>query len=142
AVEHELSEGLEPGSPEHRALGQATTEALTALSRGCTRPLLSRTGTLERTLADQYEVDMDLLSGRGSSARTLTWLPGSVSGRACLGLWTGPEQGPRERELEIVGVHGQSCLLGRLPGLRISASSFPPMSLVGSAAVGRSGFAF
>ncbi|TDU83364.1 PAS domain S-box-containing protein [Kribbella voronezhensis] len=118
------------------AVSHAGTELLLALTKGCTRPMLARSGYLERTIADQYELDMDLLRGNGPSPRTLTWLPRSGRGAACLGLWVG--HSPGDREIEIVGVDDNSGALSRLIGLRSPASQFPPAALTRGATPGSS----
>ena len=96
----------------------------------------------DRTIADQYEVDIDLLCGKGPSPRTLTWLPRTGRGPACLGLWVDKDQSPGEREIEIVGVAGESGALSRLIGLRLPANQFPPPALTRSAALGGSNLTF
>ncbi|MBD8058835.1 substrate-binding domain-containing protein [Cellulomonas sp. JH27-2] len=111
------------------ALRRTVSEVLVAITKGCTRALLARSGLLERTIVDQYEVDMDLLRGDGASPRALGWLPRGVRGRACLGLWLGADRGPADREMEIVGVHDTSGGLARLVGTRTTASQFPPVAL-------------
>lgn len=142
-LEGELIDGL-PAVPDRlAALRRATTEVLLALTKGCTRPMLARSGYLERTIADQYEVDMDLLRGKGPSPRALTWLPEAVRGPACLGLWAGAEGAPGDREMEIVGVNDRSGTLSRLVGLRLPASQFPPPpALAEAATTGRSELTF
>lgn len=142
AVEAELLAGVE-SAPERRAvLQEVATDVLVALTRGCTRSILVRNGRLERTIADQYEVDIDLLCGKGPSPRTLTWLPRTGRGPACLGLWVDKDQSPGEREIEIVGVAGESGALSRLIGLRLPANQFPPPALTRSAALGGSNLTF
>lgn len=128
-VEQEIAERLPEGSGRRAVLARTTTDVLVAVARGCTRPLLARPGNLERMLADQYEVDMDVLSMKGESPRLLTWLPGDGEGSACLGLWAGPSCPNGERELEVVGVRGASGALGRLVGRRVPAGQFPPAAL-------------
>lgn len=126
-VELELSVSLDPGTLRAATLHRASTEVLLALSRGCSRPALTRTGYLERIIDDQYEVDLHLMSTRGGP-RMLTWLPGNGQVIACLGLWTGPESDGR-REIEVVGVRGRSGALGRLVGQRMPATEFPPSAV-------------
>ncbi|MFI2751978.1 substrate-binding domain-containing protein [Cellulomonas sp. P22] len=137
-LEAETMEALPPGSPHVGTVRRVATEVLLALTKGCVRPLLARSGHLERTIADQYEVDMDLLRGKGTSPRALTWLPRAVRGPACLGLWVGRERAPGDREVEVVGVYDTSGTLSRLIGSRSPASQFPPAAL-GRAANGPSG---
>jgi len=142
AVEAELLAGVE-SAPERRAvLQEVATDVLVALTRGCTRSILVRNGRLERTIADQYEVDIDLLCGKGPSPQTLTWLPRRGRGPACLGLWVDKDQSPGEREIEIVGVAGEAGALSRLIGLRLPANQFPPPALTRSTALGGSNLTF
>ncbi|MET7279293.1 substrate-binding domain-containing protein [Kribbella sp. NPDC005582] len=135
-LEWELASTLPAGSERLPALYRTGTEITLALTRGCTQPLLARSGYLERAIADQYEVDMDLLRGNGVGPRTLTWLPRAGRGAACLGLWTGPAAG--DRELEIVGVDDNSGALSRLVGSRSGASQFPPAAMTRAGAAGSS----
>ncbi|WP_234346707.1 substrate-binding domain-containing protein [Cellulomonas timonensis] len=137
-LEAETLDALAPDSPHPAAVRRVATELLLALTKGCVRPLLARSGSLERTIADQYEVDMDLLRGKGASPRALTWLPRAVRGPACLGLWVGRERAPGDREVEIVGVYDTSGTLTRLIGSRSPASQFPPPALTRSSGVGGS----
>ncbi|WP_328991389.1 substrate-binding domain-containing protein [Kribbella sp. NBC_01245] len=135
-LERELAATLPAGSDRLPALYCVSTEILLALTKGCTRPMLARSGYLERTIADQYEVDMDLLRGNGPSPRALTWLPRAGRGAACLGLWVGHT--PGDREVEIVGVGDNSGALSRLVGVRTPASQFPPAALTRVGMVGSS----
>jgi PAS domain S-box-containing protein len=125
-LETELANTLPPGSDRLATLRRVTTDVLVALTKGCTRPMLARSGYLERAIADQYEVDLDLLRGNGPGARTLSWLPSAGRGTACLGLWAGHEFTPGDREIEIAGVNDSSGMLSRLVGTRLPASQFPP----------------
>jgi PAS domain S-box-containing protein len=124
------------------AVRRAVTDVLLAVTKGCTRAMLARSGQLERTIVDQYEVDMDLLRGDGASPRALGWLPRGVRGHACLGLWVGNDRGPGDREMEIVGVHDTSGTLSRLVGLRTTASQFPPAALTRAGTVGSNELTF
>jgi PAS domain S-box-containing protein len=135
ALEAEMLETL-PQGVHPDPLRRAVTEVLVALSRGCLRSTLARTGQLERVIVDQYEVDMDLLRGDGASPRALGWLPRGVRGHACLGLWLGADHGYGDRELEIVGVHDTTGTLSRLVGLRTTASQFPPPALTRAGSIG------
>lgn len=135
-LERELADTLPAGSSHLPALYRVSTEILLALTKGCTRPMLARSGYLERTIADQYEVDMDLLRGNGPSPRALTWLPRAGRGAACLGLWVG--HAPGDRDVEIVGVDDNSGASSRLIGLRTPASQFPPAALTRVGMVGSS----
>ncbi|MHA3946419.1 substrate-binding domain-containing protein [Cellulomonas bogoriensis] len=131
-IEHELGSTVAQDLRRRAVLHRVTTDVVLALSKGCTRPAMARIGHLERTIADQYEVDMDLMSAKGESPRRLTWLPRAVRSPACLGLWTGPESACKERELEIVGVRGRSGTLARLLGQTITGGEFPPAALTRS----------
>ncbi|MEU4392243.1 substrate-binding domain-containing protein [Kribbella sp. NPDC023855] len=135
-LETELMSTLPPDSDRLPILRRVTTDVLLALTQGCTRPLLARSGYLERTIADQYEVDMDLLRGKGPSPRALTWLPRAGRGAACLGLWS--TRSPGDREIEIVGVNDTSGMLSRLVGTRTPASQFPPTALTRPGSIGSS----
>ncbi|MFS0699521.1 substrate-binding domain-containing protein [Cellulomonas sp. 179-A 4D5 NHS] len=141
-LESELMGALPPTSDRLPVLRRVTTEVLLTLTKGCTRPMLARSGYLERTIADQYEVDMDLLRGKGPSPRALTWLPRAVRGPACLGLWVGHERSPGDREIEIVGVNDTSGTLSRLIGLRTPASQFPPPALTRAGTIGSTELTF
>ncbi|GAA3822041.1 substrate-binding domain-containing protein [Cellulomonas soli] len=131
-----------PSPVSSAAAARAATDVLQALAQGCTRAMLARSGRLERTIADQYEVDMDLLRGEGTSARALGWLPRGTRGPACLALWLGTDQGAGDPELEVVGVHDPSGTLSRLIGVRTTASQFPPVALTRAGAVGSSDVTF
>lgn len=124
------------------ALRRAVTDVLLAVTKGCTRAMLARSGQLERTIVDQYEVDMDLLRGDGASPRALGWLPRGVRGHACLGLWASNDRGPGDREMEIVGVHDTTGTLSRLVGVRTTASQFPPPALTRAGTVGSNELTF
>ncbi|WP_448629461.1 LacI family DNA-binding transcriptional regulator [Cellulomonas soli] len=112
-----------PGRSRAELVARAGTDVLQALAQGCTRALLVRSGRLERTIVDQYEVDMDLLRGTGTSPRALSWLPRSMRGPACLALWLDSDRGAGDPELEVVGVHDPTG------GWRVSsACAAPPAS--------------
>ncbi len=141
AVESDVVEAL--SRPQHEAaVRRAVTEVLLAVTKGCTRSMLARSGQLERTIVDQYEVDMDLLRGDGASPRALGWLPRGVRGHACLGLWLGADRGPGDREMELVGVHDTSGTLSRLVGVRTTASQFPPTALTRAGTIGSNELTF
>ena len=135
-VELELAGALPAGSRRLATLNRAATDILLALGRGCTRPSSARIGHLERTIDDQYEVDLHLLSEQGGSARMLTWLPRNVGGPACFGLWVGHDNACGDREIEIAGVQGRSAALARLLGQRMPASQFPPPALTRAEPIG------
>ncbi|WP_136519979.1 MULTISPECIES: substrate-binding domain-containing protein [Cellulomonas] len=143
AVECRQVEALSEARAHHAgAVRRAVTDVLLAVTKGCTRAMLARSGQLERTIVDQYEVDMDLLRGDGASPRALGWLPRGVRGHACLGLWVGSDRGPGDREMEIVGVHDTTGTLSRLVGVRTTASQFPPAALTRAGTVGSNELTF
>lgn len=128
-VEHELLERA-PDESRRAAIHRATTDVLLALTRGCLRPALLREAAMERAVADQHEVDTDVMAGRGATARSLTWLPGGGRTAACLGLWTGPTTASGDRELEVVSATARSGTLARSIGRRVAAAQFPPSAML------------
>ncbi|MFD2794306.1 substrate-binding domain-containing protein [Promicromonospora vindobonensis] len=130
-----------------RAVTHTATDVLVALSAGCTQTLLARSGQLERTITDQYELDLDLLHGDGRAIRALTWLPRGHRGPATLALWTdadvapvpgaAPAPGPANgaRTLEIVGTTAASRKATALVGTHLPVSTFPPPALAGEGVV-------
>ncbi|MFE7507940.1 substrate-binding domain-containing protein [Promicromonospora sp. NPDC057488] len=127
-----------------RAVTRTATDVLVALSAGCTQTLLARSGQLERTITDQYELDLDLLHADGRAIRALTWLPRGHRSPATLALWTDAE-GPVEsavddsvagaRTLEIVGTTATSRQATALVGKRMPVGRFPPPALSGDGVV-------
>ncbi|MFJ3403054.1 substrate-binding domain-containing protein [Promicromonospora sp. NPDC090134] len=136
-----------------RAVTRTATDVLVALSAGCTQTLLARSGQLERTITDQYELDLDLLHADGRAIRALTWLPRGHRSPATLALWTdtegapgsavaagaaaGPPSGPVDaaRTLEIVGTTATSRQATALVGKRMPVGTFPPPALSGEGVV-------
>lgn len=133
-----------PGRAERaRAVLGAGTDVLVAVSAGCTQTMLARSGQLERTIVDQYELDLELLHADAQAIRSLRWLPKGHRGAAALALWTdaGPEyvaggdpsgvghREPEGRELEIVGTSAASPQARALVGARVPVASFPPPAL-------------
>ncbi|MFD7309453.1 substrate-binding domain-containing protein [Promicromonospora sp. NPDC059942] len=136
-----------------RAVTRTATDVLVALSAGCTQTLLARSGQLERTITDQYELDLDLLHADGRAIRALTWLPRGHRSPATLALWTdtegapgsagsagaasGPPSGPVDaaRTLEIVGTTATSRQATALVGRRMPVGTFPPPALSGDGVV-------
>lgn len=130
-----------------RAVTQTGTDVLVAFSAGCTQTLLARSGRLERTITDQYELDLDLLHADGRAIRALTWLPRGHAGPATLALWTSPEGAPAPgaspasgpvngaRTLEIVGTTAASRKATALVGTHVPVSKFPPPALAGEGVV-------
>lgn len=130
-----------------RAVTHTATDVLVAFSAGCTQTLLARSGRLERTITDQYELDLDLLHADGRAIRALTWLPRGHPGPATLALWTDAEGAPvpgtapvsspvnGARTLEIVGTTAVSRKATALVGTRVPVSNFPPPALAGEGVV-------
>lgn len=130
-----------------RAVTRTATDVLVAFSAGCTQSLLARSGHLERTIGDQYELDLDLLHADARAIRALTWIPRSHRGPATLALWTDPEvvQVPgaasatttasTSRTLEIVGTTALSRQATALVGAKVPVGSFPPPALSGEGVV-------
>jgi PAS domain-containing protein len=130
-----------------RAVTQTATDVLVAFSAGCTQTLLARSGRLERTITDQYELDLDLLHADGRAIRALTWLPSGHPGPATLALWTNTEGAPAPgaspssgpvngaRTLEIVGTTAASRKATALVGTQVPVSKFPPPALAGEGVV-------
>jgi PAS domain-containing protein len=109
--------------------------------------VLARSGRLERTITDQYELDLDLLHADGRAIRALTWLPRGHAGPATLALWTSSEGAPAPgaspasgpvngaRTLEIVGTTAASRKATALVGTHVPVSKFPPLALAGEGVV-------
>lgn len=147
--------GERPNPPSRaaraRAVTHTATDVLVALSAGCTQTLLARSGQLERTITDQYELDLDLLHGDGRAIRALTWLPRAHRGPATLALWAdadetpvpgaapvpgrGPGAANGARTLEIVGTTAVSRKATALVGTQMPVSKFPPPALAGEGVV-------
>lgn len=127
-LEEEVAAGL-PDGPRRAAHRRAVTDVLLALAQGCQRPSSAREAAMERTIAEQYEVDMDVAVARGS-ARSLTWLPGGGRTNACLGLWTGRTTTSGGREIEVAGAVARSGTLARSVGRRLPAGQFPPAPIL------------
>ena len=130
-----------------RAVTRTGTDVLVALSAGCTQTLLARSGRLERTITDQYELDLDLLHADGRAIRALTWLPRGHRGPATLALWSDAEGTPvpgaaavpspadGARTLEIVGTTAVSRQATALVGTHLPVAKFPPPALAGEGVV-------
>ncbi|WP_129782821.1 substrate-binding domain-containing protein [Promicromonospora panici] len=130
-----------------RAVTRTGTDVLVALSAGCTQTLLARSGRLERTITDQYELDLDLLHADGRAIRALTWLPRGHRGPATLALWSDAEGTPvpgaaalpspadGARTLEIVGTTALSRQATALVGTHLPVAKFPPPALAGEGVV-------
>ncbi len=120
---------LLPEGPRRAAHRKAVTDVLLALAQGCQRPAAVREAAMERAIAEQYEVDVDVAGARGG-AKSLTWLPGGGRTSACLGLWTGRTTASGSREIEVAGALARSGTLARSVGRRMSAEQFPPAPLL------------
>lgn len=130
-----------------RAVTRTATDVLVALSAGCTQTLLARSGRLERTITDQYELDLDLLHADGRAIRALTWLPRGHRGPATLALWSDAEGTPvpgaaavpssadAARTLEIVGTTALTRQATALVGTHLPVAKFPPPALAGEGVV-------
>lgn len=130
-----------------RAVTRTATDVLVALSAGCTQTLLARSGRLERTITDQYELDLDLLHADGRAIRALTWLPRGHRGSATLALWSDAEGTPvpgaaavpspadGARTLEIVGTTSLTRQATALVGTHLPVAKFPPPALAGEGVV-------
>jgi DNA-binding LacI/PurR family transcriptional regulator/PAS domain-containing protein len=130
-----------------RAVTRTATDVLVAFSAGCTQTLLARSGRLERTITDQYELDLDLLHADGRAIRALTWLPRGHRGPATLALWSDAEGAPvpgavavpspadGARTLEIVGTTALSRQATALVGTHMPVGKFPPPALAGEGVV-------
>ena len=134
ALEVETGAELPPASPSHEsALRSAVTGITVALTTGCTRALLGRSGGLEQALVTQYEIDLALMRPGGASPRTLSWLPSTHRGPASLALWTGRRTPSGERQLEVVGTRDVGAAGSRLAGMFFSEREFPPSTLIRAA---------
>lgn len=122
---------LLPEGPRRTAHRRAVTDVLLSLAQGCQRPASAREAAMERTISEQYEVDVDVAGARGG-ARSLTWLPGGGRTSACLGLWTGRTTASGSREIEVAGALARSGTLARSVGRRVPAEQFPPPPLLRS----------
>lgn len=138
ALEAEAAAEVPGGSPSHaHALRSAVTGITVALTKGCSRALLARSGHLEQTVVNQYEIDLELMRTGGASPRTLSWLPGAHRGPASLALWTGRRTASGDRQLEIVGTRDVGATGSRLVGMTFSEREFPPSALTRSAGTAR-----
>ncbi|MEL7976000.1 substrate-binding domain-containing protein [Isoptericola sp. F-RaC21] len=130
--------GAEPARHGHRALGPAarrtaleTTvrDVVVALARGTVAGTLGRAGRLERELAEQYEVDLELMRADGAALRSLDWLPRGHRGLAALALWVDNADVPGGRALQVVGARGGATGAQRLLGSTYPPPEFPPPEL-------------
>ncbi|WP_066464272.1 substrate-binding domain-containing protein [Sanguibacter suarezii] len=143
ALETEAGAELPPASPSHAsALRSAVTGITVALTKGCTRALLARSGGLEQTLITQYEIDLELMRPGGASPRTLSWLPSAHRGPASLALWTGRRTPSGDRQLEVVGTRDVGATGSRLAGMSFSEREFPPAALTRAAGSARPDLTF
>ncbi|WP_155990599.1 substrate-binding domain-containing protein [Paraoerskovia marina] len=122
-----------------RAVRAVGTDLVTAVTTGCSQVSLHRSGRLERMIADQYELDLDLMHADRDELRGLDWMPRGHRGAATLALWadTAGRQGAGGgRELEVVGTTLTTPEARPMIGRRIPRSAFPPPALVGTEAAG------
>lgn len=130
-LEDECRETLGARSGAQQTALRATVTRITvAVTKGCTRALMNRSGALERMLSNQYEIDLSLMRVDVSNPRTLSWLPATFKGGAALALWVDSEVNPDQRKLEIVGARGVGSTGSRLVGTRTTAQAFPPPNLL------------
>lgn len=143
ALEAEAAAELPTGSPSHASALHSTVTGITvALTKGCSRALLARSGGLEQTLVTQYEIDLELMRTGEASPRTLSWLPSAHRGPASLALWTGRRTPSGDRQLEIVGTRDVGATGSRLVGMVFSERDFPPSALTRSAGTARPDLTF
>lgn len=138
AAARRLSKQAEPGRRATGALGPAarrtaleTTlrDVVVALARGTVAGTLGRAGRLERELAEQYEVDLEMMRADGDALRSLDWLPRGHGGVAALALWVEDADLPGGRALQVVGARGGATGSRRLVGTTYPPQEFPPPEL-------------
>ncbi|MGE9348377.1 substrate-binding domain-containing protein [Isoptericola variabilis] len=132
------ADGAEPARRGTGALGPAarrtaleTTvrDVVVALARGTVAGTLGRAGRLERELAEQYEVDLEMMRADGDALRSLDWLPRGHDGVAALALWVDDAEAPGGRALRVVGARGGATGPRRLVGTTYPPQEFPPPEL-------------
>lgn len=111
---------------QQNALTATMTRLTAALTKGCTRALLNRSGALEQMLAHQYEIDIALMRFHVSDPRTLSWLPTTFRGGAVLALWERDAHGTSTGKLVIAGTRDVGSTGARLLGESMAAAAFPP----------------
>ena len=143
AVEMEVgAEELLASSSHEGALRATLTGITVAVTKGCTRALLVRSGGLEQALLTQYEIDLEFMRPDGASPRTLSWLPSAHRGPASLALWTGRRTPDGDRQLEVVGATGVGAAGSRLVGMFFSEREYPPSRLIRATGSVRSDLTF
>lgn len=124
-----------------RAIRAVGTNLVTAVTTGCARVSLNRSGRLEKLIADQYELDLDLMHADRDELRGLDWMPRGHRGAAALALWVDSEgrSGARactDRDLEVVGTTLTTPEARRMIGRQVLRETFPPPSLVATESAG------
>ncbi|MFE5294775.1 substrate-binding domain-containing protein [Isoptericola sp. NPDC056618] len=111
------------------ALETTVRDVVVALARGTVAGTLGRAGRLERELAEQYEVDLEMMRADGDALRSLDWLPRGHGGVAALALWVDDADVPGGRALQVVGARGGAAGPRRLVGGTYAPQQFPPPEL-------------
>ncbi|MFI2104911.1 substrate-binding domain-containing protein [Isoptericola sp. NPDC019693] len=111
------------------ALETTVRDVVVALARGTVAGTLGRAGRLERELAEQYEVDLEMMRADGDALRSLDWLPRGHAGVAALALWVDDADVPGGRVLQVVGARGGATGQRRLVGSTYPPQEFPPPEL-------------
>lgn len=110
------------------AVEDTARHVLVAFVHGCSQPALVRVGRLEQDIAEQNEVDLELMRSDGAALRRLDWLPRGHSGAAALALWEDDAESSGGRLLRIVGARGVPGA-ERLVGTALQLADFPPSEL-------------
>jgi DNA-binding LacI/PurR family transcriptional regulator len=118
-----------PGPVRAHPLEATVRDVVVALARGTVAGTLGRAGRLERELAEQYEVDLEMMRADGAALRSLDWLPRGHAGLAAVALWAEDPRAPGGRLLQVVGVRGSTVGAERLVGTTYSPQEFPPPEL-------------
>ncbi|WP_051196619.1 substrate-binding domain-containing protein [Jonesia quinghaiensis] len=108
------------------ALTVTMTRLTSAVTKGCTRALMNRSGSLEQMLSHQYEIDIALMRVAVSDPRTLSWLPATFKGGAVLAMWDRDGRGTSTGKLSIAGTRDVGSTGARLLGESMVAACFPP----------------
>jgi len=111
------------------ALETTVRDIVVALARGTVAGTLGRAGRLERELAEQYEVDLEMMRADGDALRSLDWLPRDHGGVAALALWVDDADVPGGRALQVAGARGGATGPRRLVGATYPPQEFPPPEL-------------
>ncbi|ACZ30183.1 putative PAS/PAC sensor protein [Xylanimonas cellulosilytica DSM 15894] len=119
-----------PGRAARRAaLEETVRDVVVALARGTVVGTLGRAGRLEAEMAEQYEVDLELMRADGAALRSLEWLPRGHASLAALALWVDDAEVEGGRALQVVGVGGSASGVERLVGTSYAPHEFPPPEL-------------